>query len=197
MQRQVWLFLDETDEDTLFRALDHGQGLRRLGGRFFRGTAGDLTTRPGALETRELRQNEPWTLLIHPEVSRELVTYPVEEGPFAGWTRLDEIRSEVIAIIRPLKDAQGLAPGQVRANTHAWFGGKKVRKSAAFATWVADAMRIAETYPCTAYDWMRVAPSAAEWARGGGRLQYLFRPVGLTAAEGETPIFRPHASLKD
>lgn len=197
MQRQIWIYLEESDEEEVIRLLDGGAGLKRLTGRFFRGTVGELRTHPEKLETAQLRSNERWTHLIHPTLSQELVAQPVTEGPFNGWSRLDEIRSEVITIVRPLRDAQGLAPGQVRANTHAWFSGEKTRKSPAFAQWVAESLRRVEDYPETAFDWIRVAPGAAAAAKSGHRLHYLFSEVSLEKRGAETAMYRPHASLKD
>ncbi len=197
MERQVRIFLEAADAEALIDVLDHGQGLKRLSGRFFRGDAARIRTDPEGLETAELRPSERWTHLIHPAFSGELVTHPVLEGPFAGWSRLDEIRSEVITLITPVKDAQGLAPARLRANTHLWSGGEKIRKSPAFTQWVADAMHLVESYPATEYDWIRIAPSAAAWARGGGCVHYLFRTVRLEPAPGTTEIYRPHASTKD
>jgi hypothetical protein len=197
VQRQIWIFLEEADEEEVIRVLDGGAGLRRLSGRFFRGSPEDLREKPETLETAHLRSNEHWVHLIHPEFSQALVTQPVTEGPFTGWSRLDEIRSEVITLVRPLKDAQGLAPGQVRANTHAWFGGEKLRKSPAFAQWVAESLRRVEGYPETVFDWIRVAPGAAAWAATGGKLHYLFREVSLEKQPQLTPTYRPHASIKD
>ena len=197
MQRQVWIFLDDADEEAVLRSLDAGQGLRRLNGRFFRGTEADLRSRSEQLETAELKATERWIHLLHPTATQALVVHEVPEGPFQGWSRLDEVRSEVITLVRPLKDAQGLAPGQLRANTHAWFGGEKLRKSAAFSTWAADAMRTMEGDPSTAFDWIRVAPAAAERARAGGRLHYLFRAVSPEPGEVRTAMSRPHASIKE
>ncbi len=197
MERQVRIFLDADDAEGLIQALDHGQGLKRLNGRFFHGDMERVRTQPEQLQAAELRPSEGWTHLIHPTFSREIVAHPVLEGPFAGWSRLDEVRSEVITLITPAADAQGLAPARLRANTHVWVGGDKIRKSAEFTQWVADAMRIVESYPVTQYDWIRIGPSAAAWARAGGRVHYLFRPVALDPAPGATEMYRPHALTKD
>ncbi len=197
MQRQVWIFLDDADEEELLRRLDHGGRLRRLTGRFLKGTVEDVLTRPEELETAQLKSNERWVHLIHPQASREIVLHPVTEGPFVGWSRLDEIRSEVITLVRPLKDTAGLSPAQLRANTHAWFSGEKVRKSPPFALWASEVMRTAEEYPTTAFDWIRVAPGAAAWSRSGGRLHYLFREVALAPDGTETRMYRPHASTRE
>ena len=154
MQRQVWIFLNDADEEALIQRLDAGRGLRRIVGRYVRGES----------ETAQLTKSERWTHLVHPEISKEIVLHPIAEGPYAGWSRLDEIRSEVLTIIRPMPDAAGMAPARLCANTHAWFGGDKVQRSRPRSpNRAADAMRIAEEYPPTAFDWIRVAPGAAAW----------------------------------
>jgi hypothetical protein len=195
VQRQVWMFLTEADADELVARLSAQLPLRRLAGRFFRGTAEDVRTRPESLETTELRRNEHWTHLIHPTASQELVVHEVTEGPYAGWSRLDEVRSEVLTIVRPDADSQGLGPGRIQANTHAWFGGAKLRKSPGFSLWVAEAMRVVEaSYPATAFDWLHVAPGARTLAEGGTNLHYLYKAVPLEAAVGVTPSSRPHGA---
>ena len=127
MLRQVWIYMDETDEAAVLQRLSEQHGLRRLGGRFFKGSAQDVRDHPEQLETVQLKASERWIHLIHPAATKELVIHELKEGPFQGWSRLDEVRSEVITLVRPAKDAQGLAPGHLQANTHAWFGGAKLR----------------------------------------------------------------------
>jgi hypothetical protein len=195
VQRQVWIFLTEADAEDLIARLSAQVPLRRLGGRFFRGTAEDIRARADELETTELRKGERWTHLVHPTASRELVVHDVTEGPLAGWKRLDEVRSEVLTIVRPAPDPQGLGPGRLQANTHAWFGGARLRKSPEFSLWVADALRLAEAeYPSTAFDWLHVAPGARAFVKAGGTLHYLYKPVALAPTPGETPSTRPHGS---
>lgn len=191
MQRQVWVFLTEADEEELVSRMAAQHPLRRLRGRFFRGSAADLRQRPEELETRQLRRGETWTHLIHPTASRELVATPVDDGPFAGWMRLDEVRSEVITIVRPAPELQGLGPARVQAATHAWFAGTRVRKSPDFSRWVSQTMQLAESYPTCGFDWMHVAPAARELALAGGTLHYLYRPVPLEPAPA-TEATRPH-----
>jgi hypothetical protein len=189
--------MDEADEEEVIARLSAQHGLRRLPGRFFKGTERDLRERPEQLETAQMKAGERWIHLLHPTVSQKLVVNELTDGPFKGWSRLDEVRSEVLTLVRPLKEAQGLAPGQLRANTHAWFGGTKLRKSHDFALWAAEAMRLIETYPATAFDWMRIAPHALDWAKNGGRLHYLYKSVDWQPSAGGTPLHRPHASLSE
>lgn len=190
MQRQVWVFLDDADERELLAELTQ-TGARTLEGRFFRGTKDDARTRPETLEGAQLRANERWIHLIHPTFSRELVVDELTDGPYAGWSRLDPVRSEVLTLVRALPEAQGLGPSRLQANTHAWFGGEKVRKSGEFSRWVSDAMRLVESrYPMVGFDWLRAAPGAESWAQAGGRLHYLYKAVPLTPPTDV--VHRPH-----
>jgi hypothetical protein len=177
--RQSWVFLTDADEADLVARLSSTAPLRCLPGRFFKGTEADLRARPEALETAQLRANERWVHLLHPLASQSLVAHPVEEGPFAGWMRLDETRSEVLTIVRPLPGPQGLAPARLQAATHAWFGGEKLRKSGTFSAWAGQALKLVEAFPPTALEWIRCAPDARRWSEGGGRLHYLYRDVAL------------------
>lgn len=182
MIRQSWVFLTDVDEADLIARLSGETALRQLPGRFFRGTEADLRTRPEALETAQLRANERWVHLLHPLASATLVVHPVDDGPFKGWMRLDETRSEVLTLVRPLPEPRGLGPARLQASTHAWFGGEKLRKNATFTSWVARATKVLEAaYEPTAFDWIRVAPDARRWQEAGGRLHYLYRDVALPA----------------
>src|SRR5437762_1572894 len=53
LERQVWIFLDDDDEAELLRAIDRGQGVRCLRGRFLRGTADDIRLHPEDLATAD------------------------------------------------------------------------------------------------------------------------------------------------
>jgi len=194
VQRQVWIYLTDDDEKELLARLSEKAPLRRLQGRFFKGTESELRANPDALETKQLTSAERWTYLFHPAASEKLVVHTEDDGPFAGWSRVDEVRSEVLVLVRVSPDAQGLAPSRLQANTHAWFGGVKTRKSSDFSLWISDAMRIAESFPATAFDWIHAAPGAIDWARNGGRLHYLYKPVGLEPASGTMRLHRPHGS---
>jgi hypothetical protein len=191
VQKQVWIFLTADDEAALVDELRARAPIRALRGRFFRGTADDLRADPEALETRPARRGESVLHLIHRDASRELVADPVSDGPFAGWTRLDEVRSEVVTLVRPEHEPQRLGPSRVQAATHAWFAGTRLRKSAEFGRWVNEVLSVVAARPRTAFDWMHVADGARALAEGGGTLHYLYRPVGLEAAAG-TPATRPH-----
>jgi hypothetical protein len=192
VQKQVWLFLTEEDERALIARLSERHPVHLLPGRFFQGSVEAL--RAGEpLPTRQARRTEQVSFLIHRELSRALVFDELTEGPYAGWRRLDEARSEVAMLVRPLPEPQGLAPGRLLAATHAWFGGTRLRKSAEFGRWVNEILETAAAYPRTAFDWLHVAPGAAAAAESGAcPLHYLYKPVGLTPEGEATPATRPH-----
>lgn len=195
MQRQVWIFLSDDDEQDLIARLSEGRSLRVLPGRYFRGSLEALRDHDEAPETLAALPNERWLHLIDTEASRVLVAHALTDGPHAGWSRLDDVRSEVLTLVRPRADAQGLAPSRLQASTHAWFSGDKIRKSREFTKWTAQALGLAEAaYPPTGFDWMRVAPGAHRFARDGGRLHYLYKSVPLEPGEDSrtTPPSRPH-----
>lgn len=186
MIRQLWVFLEEEDERELIARLSAEAPLAVLRGRFFRGGEAELRAAPGGLETRELTSREHRTFLLHREASAQLVVHHHEDGPLAGWSTLDEVRSEVVVIHRPEREPQGLAPARILASTHAWFAGTRLRKSPAFTTWVSRVMKhVEQTYPPTSLDWIRVAPAALRQAHGGGRLHYLYKEVSpVTGSSG-------------
>ena len=191
MQKHVWIFLTADDESVLIDEIRTRAPVRVLRGRFFRGSIEDLRRDPESLEARPARRGESIVHLLHAEASRELVADPVTDGPFAGWTRLDEVRSEVVTIVRLEPEPQGIGPARVQAATHAWFAGTRLRKSPEFGRWVNEVLAVGASRPRTAFDWMHVATGARSLAESGGTLHYLYRPVALEAEVG-TPATRPH-----
>lgn len=192
MQRQVWVFLTKADEEALLARLSGAFPVRALRGRYFQGTVDDLRRDPGSLETKDLRRGEHFTHLIHESASESLVADRMEDGPFAGWMRLDDVRSEVVSLVRMDPENGSLAPSRVQSSTHAWFSGKRLKKSHAFSRFTSELLQLVEEYPRTAFDWMHVAPGAEAFVREGGRLQYLYKTVALTPDETGTMVTRPH-----
>jgi len=191
LQKQLWVYLTAEDEAELLERLVAEQALKVMRGRWFKGDLQTLISAPHEVETRDLSARTHYVQLLHPTASQRFVTHPVTDGPLAGFARLDEVRSEVITLMRPEPDEQGLAPSRLFANTHAWFGGERDKKSHAFARWVSTTLALAEqSYGPTSFDWLRVAPHARAWAEQGGKLHYLFREVGLKAV-GQKPL-TPH-----
>lgn len=194
MQKQVWLFQTAADEEELFGRLAARHPLHRLGGPFFQGSLEALRSAPESLPTRQLRRGETRTHLLPAGMPGHLVAHALDDGPFAGWMRLDEVHSEVVTLVRPEPEPQGLGPSRLYLTTHVWRGGEKHRKSPEFARFANDLLNeVATHYPATAFDWMHVAPHARAYAEGGGRLHYLYQEVALAPPEeGTTPPTRPH-----
>lgn len=182
MQKQLWVYLTAEDEAELLNRLTAEQSLKIVRGRWIQGDLETLLRSPEQVPARDLSDRTHYLQLLHPTASQKFVTHPVPEGPLAGCLRVDEVRSEVMTLVRPEPDEQGLAPSRLFANTHAWFGGEREKKSHAFARWVASTMALVEeSYGPTSFDWLRVAPHARAWAEQGGKLHYLFREVALQA----------------
>ncbi len=190
MQRQVFIFLTEADEAELVAALAERLSLRRLAGPYFQGDVARLLAAPESVPVRQQRRGEARAHLFLDGAA--LVAHRMSDGPFDGWSRIDEARSEVLTLTRAEPSPQGLAPSRLYATTHWWEGATKVRKSSAFVRLVGQALDlVASSYPTCAFDWMRVAPGARAFALRGGRLHYLYQAVGL-APEPATPVTRPH-----
>jgi len=192
VQKQAWVFLTEADEAELLSRVASRFPVRLLRGRFFQGTLDDLRRAPQSLPGRAVRSGEHIVQIWHPDISQALVADPMTEGPMAGWMRLDEVRSEVVTLVRPDRQLQGLPPSRLMASTHAWFGGQRLRKSPAFGQWAAELLDMVKALPTTAYDWMHVAEGARQEALAGQRLQYLYQEVALEPDPGATPMTRPH-----
>lgn len=191
MQRQLWMFLTEGDEEALLARLGEAGPVRVLRGRYFRGSDEALRVAPETLETCELRSGEHLTHVLPASFEAKLAVHEVTSGPFLGWRRLDESRSECLTLARTDADTGGLAPARLATSAHGWFAGERVRKSQDFTRWMGEAMRAVERYwPGTEHDWIRIAPGAEAWARDGGRLHYLFRPVSLVRQA--VPPTTPH-----
>jgi len=170
--RQIRVFLDEGDVAWLVRELSDPAPARVLRGRYCR-TAADGTT-----ETAQASPGEERIHLVWPGPSPLIVTHPVASGPHAGWTALDERRSEVLTVVRVDPDERGLAPSSVEAFIHLQTPAGKVGKSAGFASWVARSLsRVEELCPPTERPWLRAAPGARRQAVQGLVLHYLGRSV--------------------
>ena len=193
MQKQVWLFLTADDEEELLERLAAQFPLRRLAGPFFQGSLEELRSRPESLPTRQLKRGESRTHLFQAGLPNHLVLHALDDGPFAGWTRLDEVHSEVVTLVRPEPEPQGLAPSRLYLTTHVWQGGTKSRKSPEFSRFASELLKQVVLYPTTAFDWMHVAPHARAYAHAGGKLHYLYQEVAIDPPQaGETPPTRPH-----
>jgi hypothetical protein len=114
-----------------------------------------------------------------------MVAHPQPAGPFAGWSQIDEERTEALVLRVPASPAGELQPSRLYAHTTYWRGEEKTKKRPMFAIWVNQTLRWARgRYPSTAVPFMRVGPDALAKARAGAlRLTYLYRAVDPEAAD--------------
>lgn len=188
MIRQVWVFMEEADEQAFLAKIQAEAPISLLRGRYFRGDEEELREAPESLETRQLSAREHRTQLIHRDISKKLVIHHHQQGPFAGWSSLDEARSEVLTLIRPQREARGLAPSRLEGNSFLWLGAARIRKSPDFSRWLASMMRLMESsFEPTSLDWMFVAPEAKKRAEAGERLHYLYKDVNPFPSDAPTP----------
>jgi hypothetical protein len=185
MPRQAFLFLTDDDVAALFDELEKREpGLVVSWGRYLRGDPADLLRDPARLERRESLPAERRAFLLHRKHCDEIVAHLQPAGPFAGWSQIDEERTEALVLRVPSRGAGELWPSRLYAHTTFWRAGTKTKKRPMFAIWVNQTLRwIRSRYPATSVPFMRVGPDALAKAKTGAlRLTYLYRTI---AAEPE------------
>ena len=178
--RLLWAFLTGKDVRDLLDGIEQREpGLVHSGGRYFRGDAQNLITDPSRLERRESLPGEKRIYLFHRKHSADVVAHPQPSGPFAGWSQIDEERSDCLVL--RLKDApQGeLEPAQLYAHVTFWRAADKVRKRPVFSIWAAQTLKwVKAQLAPTGTRVMRIGPDALVRAKGGElRLTYLYRQI--------------------
>ena len=179
--RQLWLFLTDADVQDLFERLERREpGLVASAGRYLRGEPAALLADPRSLERREALPGEQRHYLLHRKHSGAAVGHLQPAGPFAGWTQLDEERTDCLVLRVPTFEGRHLGPSRLYGHTSFWRGATKVRKRPAYAIWANQTLRwLAGEYPSTAVDFMRIGPDALARAKAGQlQLSYLYRPIG-------------------
>ena len=196
--RQLWLFLIDADVTELLQQLELREpGLVASAGRYLRGEANALLTDPASLERREALPNERRLYLLHRKHSSATVTHRQPVGPFAGWSQIDEERTDCLVLQTPFVSPGQLAPSRLYAHTSFWRSGAKIRKPAPFALWANQTLRWLSTrYPSTSVDFMRIGPQALASCRDGGlRLTYLYREIAPVKQADSPPIAAPPGTL--
>lgn len=183
MPRQAWLFLLEGEERAVLerlRSLEGGE-LRVVEGRYVRGKAAGFPGVPATLESRSAQPGERRLYVFHAEHSRSLVAHAQPQGPYAGWSLVDEERSDALVLVLPARRGLDVLPARLEAHLHVWRGDAKTRKHPPFITWAARLIRdTLRTYPRTGVPWLRATPGALAAARAGtARLSYLYRPIPI------------------
>ena len=178
--RPLWAFLTDTDVQGLIGELAAREpGLLWSQGRYLRGDPAALLEDPAKLERRESLPGERRIYLLHRKHSREIVVHPQPAGPFAGWSQIDEERTDCIVL--RLRDASGgeLEPARLYAQVTFWRAGDKVRKRPMFSIWASQTLKWATSrLPVTGAKMLRIGPDALAKAKAGElRLTYLYQPI--------------------
>jgi hypothetical protein len=178
--RQLWVFLTQRDADDLIARISAREpGLSVSQGRYLRGDPRMLLEDPAALERRESLPGERRLYLLHRKHSAEIVAHEQPAGPFAGWSQIDEERTDCLVL--RLKDAPSdeLLPAMLYAHVNFWRAADKVRKRPLFSIWASQTLKWAATQlPPTGAKMFRIGPDALAKAKSGEvKLMYLYRPV--------------------
>jgi hypothetical protein len=184
--RQLWAFLSATDVEELIRKIGEREpGLAVSRGRYLRGDPMALLNDPDALERRESLPGERRIYLLHRKHSADIVAHLQPAGPFAGWTQIDEERTDCLVL--RLKDAPPgeLEPARLYAHVTYWRAADKVRKRPMFSIWASQTLKwLAARLPRTSAKMIRVGPDALARTRAGElRLTYLYRTIDPGAAD--------------
>src|SRR3954471_30167 len=173
--RQLWAFLTARDvEDLLAEIAKREPGLVVSSGRYFRGDPADLLERPEALERRQSLPGEQRVYLFHRKHSTDVVTHLQPEGPFAGWSQIDEERTDCMVLTLKEGRPGELEPARLYAHVTFWRAADKVRKRPMFSIWASQTLKWATArMPSTSAKMIRIGPDALAKARAGDiRLTY-------------------------
>lgn len=198
--RQLWVFLTEADVEHLFALLDRREpGLVTSGGRYLKGDAQALVRDPTSLARREALPGERRLYLLHPKHSAAIVAHPQPAGPFAGWSQIDEERTDALILRTPTGPSGELGPSRLYAHTSFWRGPEKIRKRPVFAIWANQTLRfLLGQLPSSAVSFMHIGPDALARAQAGTlRLTYLYRPIGPVPVANAPQIETPDGALTE
>lgn len=196
--RQLWVFLSDADvADLLARLERRDPGILSGSGRYLRGDPALLRSEPAALERRESLPGEARLYLFHRKFSRAVIAHPQPAGPFAGWSQLDEERSDCLVLRTAKTPAGTLEPARLYCYVNFWRGVDKERKEPLFTVWASQTLKaLAALYPPTAVSFMRIGPDAlARSRRGEVRLVYLQRPIAPEPVAGAPAATAPEGTV--
>jgi hypothetical protein len=178
--RLLLAFLTDDDRATLLRELSLvSPGLVASSGRYLQGDPRALLSDPSGLARRESLPYEDRVYLFDREQSREVVVHEQPEGPFAGWSQLDEEQSDCLVLSRPRSRPGELLPSRLTAHVFLLRGELRIRKARSFTLWAAACFRTAtRLLGRTVAPSLRAGPDARRRALAGElRLLYLNRPI--------------------
>jgi hypothetical protein len=196
--RQIWLFFSDADVRDLFARLEaHEPGHVTSAGRYLRGDPKQLLEPASTLERREALPGEARHYLLHRKHSASVVVHEQPAGPFAGWSQIDEERTDCLVLRVPKAEAGHLGPGRLYAHTSFWRGAAKTRKRPMFALWANQTLRwLVGQYPSSGVDFMRVGPDALAQAKAGAlQLTYLYRPIAPEPAPSAGTVAVPEGTI--
>jgi len=179
--RQLWAFLTDVDVRELIDAIAAREpGLVVSEGRYLRGDPRALLEDPSVLERREALAGERRIYLLHRKHSQHVVAHLQPEGPFAGWSQIDEERTDCLVLVLKGSPPDQLEPARIYAHVTFWRGADKQRKRPMFSIWASQTLKsIAARLPATSGAAIfRVGSDARAQAHAGRlRLTYLYRTI--------------------
>src|SRR5260370_41748532 len=178
--RQLWAFLtDKGPEEVMGKIAAREPGLVVSRGRYLRGDAQDLLEEPSRLERRESLPGERRTYLLHRKHSAEIVAHLQPAGPFAGWTQIDEERTDCLVLLQKDAPSGQLEPARLYAHVTFWRAADKVRKRPMFSIWASQTLKWLDAQlPSTSVKFMRLGAGALAKATAGGvEVTYPYRAV--------------------
>jgi hypothetical protein len=207
--RQLWLFLTDADVAALVAEAERREpGVRASWGRYLRGDPALLRSEPARLERRESLPAERRLYLFHERHSVDLVVHEQPEGPFAGWSQIDEERSDCLVLHLPegppgAPSSDGapleLRPARLQANVVTWRGADKIRKRPQFSSWAGKVIKaLLQIHTPSAVPFMRLGADALARAQAGTvRLTYLYRPIGHAPVPRAAPQPVPPSAITE
>jgi len=199
--RQLWVFLSDPDVDYLLALINRREpGLVHSSGRYLKGDAQSLLRDPSSLERHEALPGERRIYLLHPKHSAAIVAHAQPAGPHAGWSQIDEERTDALVLRIPTSPNKvELGPARLYAHTSFWRGPDKIRKQPVFAIWANQTLRfLLGQLPSTAVSFMHIGPDALSQAQEGRlRLMYLLRQIGPVPGAPAPQTATPDGALTE
>jgi hypothetical protein len=175
--RQLWVYLTDRDVDQLIAQISAREpGLVVSRGRYFRGELQGLLENP---ERRESLPQERRIYLLHRKHSTDLIANLQPEGPFAGWSQIDEERTDCLVIRLKGSRPGELEPASIYAHVTYWRAADKDRKRPMFSIWAGQTFKwLAARLERTSVEILRAGPDALAKAKAGEvKLTYLNRTI--------------------
>jgi hypothetical protein len=178
--RQIWAFLTEADVRELIDVLAAREpGLVVSQGRYLRGDPRALLDGPESLERRESLPAERRIYLLHRKHCLDVVAHLQPAGPFAGWSQIDEEKTDCLVLRLKESPPGELEPARIYAHVTRWRAADKARKRPMFSIWASQTLKwIAARLPASSAKMIHIGPEALARARAGEiRLMYLYRQI--------------------